>query len=57
MCTDYKNINKAYSKDTYLLLSVNGATEHKVLSFLDAYLGYNQIRTHKGDKEKTVHDE
>lgn len=45
MCVDYKNLNSTCSKDTYSLLNidrlVNGATDHKILSFLDAYFGYN----------------
>jgi len=58
MCTDYTNLNKACPKDTYPLPNidrlVNGTTGHKVLSFLDAYSGYNQIRMYSGDKEKTT---
>ena len=45
---DYTNLNRACSKDVYPLLNidhlVDGATEHRMLSFLDAYFGYNQIR-------------
>ena len=26
---------------------------HSLLSFIDAYLGYNQIRMHPADEEKT----
>jgi len=31
---------------------VDGAIGHKILSFLDAYSGYNQISMHPRDKEK-----
>jgi len=48
MCTDYTNLTKACPKDAYPLPSidrlVDGAADHRMLSFLDAYLGYNQIR-------------
>jgi len=58
MCTDYTDINKACTKDAYPLPSINrlvdGAAGHKMLSFLDAYSGYNQIRMHLRDKEKTA---
>jgi len=33
---------------------VDGAADHKILSFLDAYSGYNQISMHPRDKEKTT---
>jgi len=58
MCTDYIDLNKACPKDTYPLPSidrlVDGAAGHRVLSFLDAYSGYNQIPMYAGDKEKTA---
>lgn len=44
MCED---LNRAFMKDTYPLPSidplVDGVVEHKFLSFLDAYSGYDQI--------------
>ena len=46
MCTDYTNLNRACSKDAYLLPNidwlVDGVVRHKMLSFLDAYSDYNQ---------------
>jgi len=58
MCTDYTNLNKACPKDTYPLPSidklVDGAMGHKILSFLDAYSGYYQIKMHPRDKEDTA---
>jgi len=58
MCTDYTHLNRACPKDAYPLLSidrlVDGATDHKVLSFLDAYSGYNQIRMNPADREKAA---
>jgi len=57
MCTDYTHLNRACPKDAYPLPSidrlVDGAAGHKVLSFLDAYSGYNQIRMNPTDREKT----
>jgi len=50
MCTDYTNLNKACPKDRL----VDSAVGHKVLSFLDAYSGYNQIPMYPPDKEKTT---
>lgn len=45
MCTDYTNLNEACPKDSYPLTSigalVDGASGHRMLSFLDAYSDYN----------------
>nr|KYP76142.1 Transposon Ty3-I Gag-Pol polyprotein [Cajanus cajan] len=58
ICTDYTDLNKACPKDAYPLLNidrlVNGAACHQFLTFLDAYSGYNQIRMHPRDEEKTT---
>nr|KYP38440.1 Transposon Ty3-G Gag-Pol polyprotein [Cajanus cajan] len=58
MCTDYTDLNKACPKDAYPLPNidrlVDGAAGHKFLNFLDAYLGYNQIRMHPRDEDKTA---
>jgi len=57
MCVNYRNLNSACPKDTYPLPNidrlVDGAADHKILIFLDAYSGYNQISMHPRDKEKT----
>jgi len=56
MCTDYTDLNKACPKDAYPMPSidrlVDGAAGHKVLSFLDAFSGYNQIPMHISDVDK-----
>nr|KYP31642.1 Transposon Ty3-I Gag-Pol polyprotein [Cajanus cajan] len=58
MCTDYTNLNKACPKDAYPLPNidrlVDGAAGHRLLTFLDAYSGYNQIRMHPHDEDKTA---
>ncbi|RDY11746.1 hypothetical protein CR513_03533, partial [Mucuna pruriens] len=58
MCIDYTDLNKACPKDSYPLLSVDrlvdGASGFKVLSLLDAYFSYNQIKIYSFDEEKTV---
>ena len=57
ICTNYTSLNKSHPKDYYPLSSiyqlVDEATGHTVMSFLDAYLGYNKIQMHPKDKEKT----
>jgi len=54
---DYKDLNKASSKDGFPLphinVLVNNATKSAVYSFMDELSGYNQIRKTKENKEKT----
>ena len=58
MCVDFTDLNKACPKDSYPLPSidalVDSASGCKLLSFLDAFSGYNQIKMHPMDEEKTV---
>jgi len=58
MCVDYTDLNKAYPRDAYPLPNidrlVDGATGNKVLSFLSAYSGYNQIPMATSDMNKTT---
>lgn len=58
MCTDCTDLNKACPKDPYPLSSidslVDGASGCGLLSFLDAYSGYNHIRMYPPDEDKTV---
>jgi len=58
MCVDYTDLNKACPRDAYPLPNidrlVDGATGNKVLSFLDAYSGYNQIPMAVSDMNKTA---
>nr|KYP74109.1 Retrovirus-related Pol polyprotein from transposon 17.6 [Cajanus cajan] len=57
MCIDYTDLNKACPKDSYPLPSidrlVDGASGHALLSFLDAYSGYNQIMMYPPDDVHT----
>ena len=44
-CVDFTNLNKACLKDSIPLPTINRLIDtfigHKVLSFMDAFLGYN----------------
>ena len=57
MCVDFTDLNKAYPKDSYLLpridLLVESTAGHQLLSFMDAFSRYNQIRLDEADQEKT----
>ncbi|KAK0575540.1 hypothetical protein LWI29_002328 [Acer saccharum] len=58
MCVDFTDLNKACPKDSFTIPRidqlVDAAAGHEMLSFMDAYSGYNQIKMHKPDEEKTV---
>jgi len=58
MCVDFTNLNKACPKDSYPLPSmdslVDNASGCRLLSFLYAFSGYNQVRMHPRDECKTA---
>ena len=58
MCVDFTDLNKACPKDSYPLpridVLVDFTAQHQLLSFMDAFSSYNQIRMHEDDQEKTL---
>ena len=58
MCVDFTNLNQAYSKDSFPLPRINqlanSTAGHKLLTFMDAFSGYNQILMAEEDQEKTA---
>jgi len=58
MCVDFTDLNKACPKDSYPLPSIDALVDNaagcKLLSFLDAFSGYNQIKMHPMDEERTA---
>ena len=58
MCVNFIDLNKACPKDSYPLANidtlVDSALGCKLLSFLDAFFRYNQIRMHPRDECKTT---
>ena len=57
MCMDFTDLNKACPKDSYLLpqIDILGdlTTRHQLLSFMNAFSGYNQIKLDEANQEKT----
>ena len=57
MCVDFTDLNKVYPKDSYPLpridTLVDSTARHQLLSFMDAFSGYNQIKMGEADQEKT----
>jgi len=58
MCVDFTNLNKACPKDSYPLPSINALVENasgcRMLNFLDAFSGYNQIKIQPRDESKMM---
>ena len=56
MCIDFTDLNKACPKNSYPLPRVNVLVDfmaqHQLLSFMDAFSEYNQIRMDESDQEK-----
>ena len=57
MCVDFTDLNKACPKDSYLFpridTLVDSMARNQLLSFMDAFSSYNQIKMEKTDQEKT----
>ena len=57
MCVDFTDLNKACPKDSYPLSRIDQLVDstvgYKLLSFMDAFSGYNQIKMDEADQEKT----
>ena len=53
MCIDFTDLNKACLKDSYLLprvdVLVDSMARHQLLSFMDAFSNYNQIKMNEAD--------
>jgi hypothetical protein len=58
VCIDFCNLNKATPKDEYPIpiadMLINNASRHRVISFLDGNVGYNQFFMAKEDMSKTT---
>ena len=58
MCVNFTNFNKACTKDNFPLpridQMVDSTTGHRLLTFMDAFSRYNQIKLAEEDQEKTT---
>src|ERR1700722_10720363 len=58
VCIDFTNLNEACPKDLFPLpridQTVDATAGNELLSFMDAYSGYNQIKMSPPDEEKTA---
>ena len=58
MYVDFTNMNKACPKDSFHLPRIDQLMDstagHKLLTFMDAFSGYNQIKMAEEDQEKTT---
>jgi hypothetical protein len=57
MCVDFTDLNRACPKDSFPLpridLLVDSTSGHELLTFMDAFSGYNQIHMDEINQEKT----
>ena len=53
MCIDFTDLNRAYLKENFpfpmIDQLVDSTVGHKLLTFMDAFSGYNQIRLNEED--------
>jgi len=58
MCVDFTDLKKACPEDSFPMLRidqlVDSTERHKLLTFMDAFSGYNQIKMAEQDQEKTT---
>jgi len=58
MCVDFTNLNKTCPKDSFPLPRIDQLMDftagHKLLTFMDAFSRYNQIKMAEEDQEKTA---
>ena len=58
MCVDYSDLNRACPKDFYPLPNIDqlidATSGHELLSFMDAFAGYNQIKMAEEDRDDTA---
>ncbi|KAI3685619.1 hypothetical protein L6452_34870 [Arctium lappa] len=58
VCIDFTDLNKAFPKDPFPLPHIDSMDDatagHELLTFMDAYSGYNLILMHSDDQEKTA---
>ena len=57
MCVDFTDLNRPCPKDSYPLpridTLVDSIARHELLSFMDAFSGYNQIKINEDNQERT----
>ena len=58
MCVDFTDLNNACTKDSFPLPRIDQLVDstagHELITFMDAFSGYNQILMKKEDQEKTA---
>ena len=58
VCVDYRDLNRDSPKDNFPLPHINtlvdNTTKHSLISFMDRFFGYNQIKIALEDMEKIM---
>ena len=57
VCIDYRNLNEACPKDDFpfphIDILIDNTAGHEMLSFMNGFFSYNQIKLAEEDQEKT----
>lgn len=58
VCVDFRDLNCATPKDVYVMpitdMLIDSVAKHELLSFMDGFSGYNQIKIAEADTAKTA---
>ena len=55
MCVDFRDLNKACPKDYFPFPHIDVLVDNALMSFMDGFLGYNQIKMALKDMTKTTY--
>ena len=55
MCVDFRDLNKACPKDDFPFPHIDVLVDNALMSFMDGFLGYNQIKMALKDMTKTTY--
>ena len=55
MCVDFRDLNKACPKDDFPFPHIDVLVDNALMSYMDGFLGYNQIKMALKDMTKTTY--
>ena len=55
MCVDFRDLNKACPKDDFPFPHIDVLVDNALMSFMDGFLGYNQIKMALKDMTKITY--
>ena len=55
VCVDFRDLNKACPRDDFPFPHIDVLVDNALMSFMDGFLGYNQIKMALKDMTKTTY--